>query len=183
MRVFIAITLEDEMKKYIAQTQTLVKNLSTKGNFTRIENFHLTLRFIGEVDKERIEAIKKAIDDTANGVKPFDLILGQLGEFPRREKKIVWIGIDGGRKQLKDLFEIMESNLEKEGFEREARGLKPHITLGREIRLQESFETLVKDIQIQRKGIPVDKISLMESKRVEGILKYIPIYTKALNGS
>ncbi|WZL74325.1 RNA 2',3'-cyclic phosphodiesterase [Clostridiaceae bacterium 35-E11] len=182
MRVFIAITLEDEMKKYIAQRQATVKNLSIKGNFTRTDNFHLTLRFIGEVNENQIQAIKKAMDDTANAIKPFELRLGQLGQFPRREKKIVWIGIHEGRKPLQDLFESIESHLEKEGFEREGRGLKPHITLGREIRLKEPFEALMNEMQIQGKKIPVEKIALMESKRVEGILKYIPIYTKTLNG-
>lgn len=175
MRVFIAIELDDEIKKYLSEIQTKVKKNSIKGNFTREANFHLTLRFIGDVDDKGIHSLKRAIDETSKEFQEFELKLGGLGEFPRKDKKIIWIGLSEGIKELKDLFKRLENNLEKQGFNREERGLKPHITIGREVRVDKPFEDLKNEISIEPKLINVKKISLMESTRVNGVLSYIPI--------
>jgi 2'-5' RNA ligase len=181
MRVFIAIELEDWLKEYIYEKQKDIKRNSIKGNFSRKENFHLTLRFIGEADEEEIERIKKAIDRTAETSKPFNMQLGKLGYFPRKNKKIVWAGISNGQKKLRNLFDILEINLEKQGFDREERGLKPHITIARQVRLKIDFDNLAEKINIESLNIPVEKISLMESTRVNGKLTYRPIYVKEIN--
>lgn len=178
MRVFIAIELENILKEYIFQKQQIIKTNSIKGNFSRRENFHLTLRFIGEANREEIESFKKAINETAKAVSIFKMKLGELGYFPRKSKKIIWLGISQGQKSLQQVFNILEMKLENEGFKREARGLKPHITLAREVILNTDFNLLSRQVQIENKEINVKKISLMESTRIDGKLTYIPIYTK-----
>lgn len=180
MRVFIAIEFDDEMKKYLAQRQADVKKNSDRGNFTGRENFHLTLRFIGEANREEIQRIKAAINGTAEAVESFGVKLGTLGEFPRNRKKIIWIGISEGHRDLKELFEKLEANLEREGFPREEREFRPHITLGREIILNKDFQEVSKEIVIEAKSIRVESISLMESTRIHGVLHYVPIYRKKL---
>lgn len=180
MRMFIAIELDNTLKEYVFQRQQIIKNNSRRGNFSRKENFHLTLKFIGEVNIEEIEDIKKAINNTASVFSPFKMNLGELGYFPRKNKKIIWIGTSQGNKKLHKLFNILETNLDRLGFEREARGLKPHITLAREVVLKKDFKLLSKEISIESKEIPVKKISLMESTRIDGLLTYRPIYTKCL---
>lgn len=180
MRMFIAIELENTLKEYIFEKQQMIKNNSRKGNFSRKENFHLTLKFIGEVNIEEIEDIKKAINKTALGYSHFKINLGKLGYFSRKNKKIIWIGISQGNKRLNQLFNILETNLDRFGFEREIRGLKPHITLAREVVLKKDFNFLSKEIRIEDKEIQVKKISLMESTRIDGLLTYRPIYRKDL---
>ncbi|WIF95362.1 RNA 2',3'-cyclic phosphodiesterase [Caminicella sporogenes] len=178
MRVFIAIELSDDVKDYIEKRQKIIKKYSEKGNFSYRENFHLTLRFIGEVDYDEIERIKTAINETACINKEFYLQLGELGYFPRKNKKIIWIGINKGHKNLRSLFNDLEKNLVKQGFNREERGLKPHITIGREVIMRNEFDYIKKQVNIEPLKILVDKISLMESTRINGKLTYIPIYTK-----
>lgn len=180
MRTFIAVELDDQIKNYIYDKQEVVRTNSKRGNFSRKENFHLTLRFIGESSIEEIEDIKRAINETVKSNRPFNITLGKLGCFPRGTKKIIWIGINNGYNELNKLFGKLENNLEKQGFEREKRGLKPHITIAREVRLLKDFKEICEEIQIQDKIIPVTKISLMESTRVDEKLTYRPIYTKNL---
>ncbi|SKC48942.1 RNA 2',3'-cyclic phosphodiesterase [Maledivibacter halophilus] len=180
MRVFIAIELDDNLRQYIFQKQQIVKKNSRKGNFSRKENFHLTLKFIGEVSIEETQYIKKAIDKTASIFSPFKMNLGELGYFPRKNRKIIWIGTSQGNKRLQQLFNIMDQNLNVFGFEREVRGLKPHITLAREVVLKKDFNSLSQEIIIENKELIVEKISLMESTRINGVLTYRPIYRKKL---
>ena len=180
MRVFIAIELEQEIKEYLIDQQSIIQKNSKKGNFTRGENFHLTLRFIGEIDEDGIHRIQSAMEEAVVKKDVFYLILGDIGEFPRGNKRIVWIGISEGMQPLRDLFERLEGALEKRGFPREAKGLTPHITLGREVVLEKNTADLARELDTISKEIKVVKISLMESVRINGILKYIPIFVKEL---
>jgi len=180
VRVFIAIELDKSIKQYIGRKQEIVRNYSLKGNFSRIDNFHLTLRFIGEVNNQDVEKLKNVINQLTLEYKPFNFTLGNLGFFPSRNKKIVWIGVKSGEKELKSLFNKLEGFLETNGFPRESRGFKPHITIGREIRLKVDIEEIRNNISIENIVVPVERISLMESTRVNGKLSYIPIHISNL---
>ncbi len=176
MRVFIAVELDDYIKKYIANIQKNVKEYTLKGNFTHLNNFHLTLRFIGEVEEAEIVKLKDAIDQTTLEIKPFTIRLGNLGCFPKKTKKILWLGLSEGEQYIRSLFLKLENNLEKKGYAREERGIKPHITIGREVRLKTDFNNICDILNVDEKQISISQISLMESKRVEGELRYMPTY-------
>jgi len=180
VRTFIAIELEDELKNYIFEKQQIIKSDSEKGNFARKENFHLTLRFIGETNPDQVEALKEAIDKTSQQFTFFDLKSGKMGYFPKKNKKIIWLGISEGQITLQQLFSELENNLHKQGFKKDERGLNPHITLGRQIILKKDFNKIAEEINILYRDIPVKKISLMESTRINDILTYRPTYTKIL---
>lgn len=178
MRTFIAIELNENLKEYIFQKQQIIRGYCEKGKFSTKENLHLTLKFIGQTNYNDVEILKEAIDKSASQSLPFNLKLGELGYFPKKNRKIIWIGISEGYKKLQQLFKVLEDNLATQGFERDNRGLNPHITLAREVVLNTEFGGIAEEAMILNKVIPVKKISLMESKRVKGELKYIPIYTK-----
>ncbi|MFT9494088.1 RNA 2',3'-cyclic phosphodiesterase [Anaerosolibacter sp.] len=180
MRVFIAIEIEDGLKAYLGEKQQEVRTHSEKGNFTRLENLHLTLRFMGEVPNQGIEKIKEAMEAAAEQINAFQMTLGALGEFPKGNKKILWMGIHQGQPALQQLYNDLEQCLEERGFPREERGLNPHITLGREIVLQKPFGELKEAITVEDKTIEVKGITLMESTRIQGVLTYVPIYRRNL---
>jgi 2'-5' RNA ligase len=92
-RVFIAIEFEENIKRYLHDIQNRVVQVSEKGNFTSKENFHLTLNFIGEVNIDKIENINKCIYDVAINQSKFKLYFDTLGQFPRGNKSIVWVGL------------------------------------------------------------------------------------------
>jgi len=179
LRVFIAIEFQEEVKNYLKEIQDLISRKSEKGNFTIKDNFHLTLKFIGEVDLELVEKIKKAIDETVENHNNFKLYFNKIGKFSRASKSIIWMGLKR-EEELYSLYDKIERELEKINIRKEERKYTPHITLGREIILKEDFNTLLKEVKIKKLPILVDKVSLMESTRVNGELKYIPLYEKSL---
>lgn len=176
-RVFIAIEFNIDIKNYLKEIQNKIINISEKGNFTTLDNFHLTLKFIGGVDNPTIENITKCIDSTASKHSKFTLSLDNLGEFVKKNKSIPWVGVKSSN-QLSDLHLTLEYELEKINIEKEDKSYTPHITLGRQVVFNDDFSKLKKEITIDNKVISVNKISLMESGRINGELKYTPIYTK-----
>ncbi|WP_313757292.1 RNA 2',3'-cyclic phosphodiesterase [Tissierella sp.] len=180
MRVFLAIEFTGEIKEYLYKIQQIVKKHSTTGNFTNKENFHLTLRFIGEVKDDELNKLKEVLDHILLNQESFQLVFNQLGEFTRKNKKIIWIGLQSN-KELDLLYSNLEERLEIYGYQKEERGFVPHITLGREIILTEELNKIEKLAKIHKVEMIVDKVSIMESTRKDGKLTYVPIYVKRIN--
>ncbi len=176
MRVFYAVEFEREIKEYLHEKLLIVKNKSVSGNFSRKENIHLTLKFIGEVSNTEIEALSHLLDQITAGKYSFDLFMNRIGTFNRRNKSIVWIGTEKNQKLLQ-LYGDLEKTLSKSGYKEDTREFSPHITLGRQVKLKPDEN--IADISIDETA-KVNKISLMESTRVKGTLTYIPVYTKEL---
>ena len=74
----------------------------------------------------------------------------------------------------------MERELLKEGFPKEKRGISPHITLGREVDLTEKFDNIKAKIPLEPLEISANKISVMESKRIDGKLVYKAVFVQNL---
>lgn len=180
MRVFLAIEFSNEIKRYLYDIQNIIKEYSTSGNFTSEGNFHLTLKFIGEIKDNELNKLKKAVDSIGDRQESFQIRFKELGQFPRGNKKIVWVGLESNE-TLSELYSKLEEELAKEGYPKEERSFTPHITLGREIRLEEDFENVVNKVKIGNVEMHVNKISIMESTRINGKLTYVPVYVKKFN--
>lgn len=180
MRVFFAIEFDDSIKEYIGKVQNTVIENSIKGNLSHEDNFHLTLKFIGEVGEEKLTRLKYSLDGTVKEFEPFSLMFDRLGFFTKEAKKIVWIGIRNEDKGLEQLYNILEAVLFNNGFSKDLRGYSPHITLARETVFKVGFEEKLSKIEIDPKKIKVNRVSLMESTRVNGKLKYKAIYVKEI---
>jgi RNA 2',3'-cyclic 3'-phosphodiesterase len=176
MRVFIAIEFSKEIKEYIYRVQQDIKISIEKGNFSNMENFHLTLKFIGELSQDKILSLKQAIEKTASSAVSFKLNTDTIGFFPRGNKKILWMALAEEDNLLEKLFLSLEGELEKIGIKKEERPFSPHITLVREAILKEDFTVLEQKTKLENREICVEKISLMESTRINGKLTYIPLY-------
>ena len=183
MRVFIAIEFEQHIKDYLYSIQKQIMNYSSSGNFTRPENFHLTLKFIGEMQPSYVKDITAAMAEAVKTCNPFKLYPDGLGNFPRGNKMIVWMGLKGELDRLNHLFSRLEMALSDIGIAMETRRYSPHITLGRQVSLTVDFPKLAKDIFPDSSSvIEVSRISLMESTRKNGRLTYIPLYVQSLQG-
>ena len=93
MRLFTAVNFDTETRERLLEVQDALKAQSFSGNFTRPENFHLTLVFIGEVQDDmagEIASIVKGIPD----IEPFSINFNRLGCFKRGGKELWWIGAD-----------------------------------------------------------------------------------------
>jgi 2'-5' RNA ligase len=90
MRLFYAIGFDETVIEALAETQRLLREQAIRGNFTLRENLHLTLAFMGELDKSRVGALLRAREQAA--LIPFELIIRGVGRFARDGGDIVWAG-------------------------------------------------------------------------------------------
>lgn len=176
MRLFIAVDLAEELKDYLNEQQAAMKEFCQSGNFSRRENLHLTVKFLGEVDVGQLSSIQMAMDEAVRIIKPFYLELNRWGYFSRGHKKILWVGLKGDMDQFEKLFYQVEEALEPLGFPKETRKLKAHITMAREAVLNKPWKEIMQSLPIENREIPVDRITLMESTRVNKVLVYKPLY-------
>jgi len=133
VRSFIAIELPDELRQGLAQLQDRLK-LGKQSWVKWVDPYsiHLTLKFLGNIDVDSIDAITKAIETAAQGIPPFHLEVKDLGVFPNLKRvQVVWVGVSGEVDKLGQLQQRIESNLVPLGFTAEARAFTPHLTLAR----------------------------------------------------
>ena len=175
MRLFIAITLESAIKDRLCTMAKALAESSLSGSFTRRENMHLTLVFIGETT--RLSAVKAAVDSVV--APPFSLMIGGIGRFRRNDGDIWWTGV---RKDptLLDVYRQLRASLTERGFRIDEKEYTPHLTLGRGIRLRPDFDRAAFASRIPVLEMPVHKISLMKSEFVGGRVSYTELYAKAL---
>ena len=178
VRLFIAVNFDEKTKAKLYETVKTLKNLAVKGNFTVRENLHLTLVFIGETTPAKLKDIKHAIDEVK--AEKFGLSIYGLGHFKRLNGDIIWVGIDNDRNSIPDsIYKQLYSKLTALGFDIED-SFKPHLTLGREVILNNSFNKIEFDKSFQPIFTEIGKISLMQSEKIDGKLIYTEIYSKEL---
>ncbi len=175
MRLFIAINFTDEIKNRLQGAIEALKSGSVQGNFTRRENLHLTVVFIGETTQA--DKIITAINEVQT--KPFPLKIGGLGKFRRDGGDIYWIGVEKSDALLQT-YRQLYSQLTEAGFRLENREYKPHLTLGREVLPAKNFDQASFDRSVGTMEMCVPAISLMKSERINGTLIYTEIYRKTL---
>lgn len=96
------------------------------------ENFHLTLKFLGEVPEERIPAVREVLEKVAGQHAPLELELVGIGAFPNaRSPRVLWAGVHEGREALIRLAIHLNRGFAGLGFEPESRPFTGHVTLGR----------------------------------------------------
>lgn len=175
MRLFIAINFDEEIKAALDKAVQRLKDASAAGNFTRAENLHLTLVFIGETTD--VPAVKKAMMQV-HGL-PFDLKIKNLGKFGRGGKDLYWLGVDRCA-ALAEIQRTLSEALREKGFAIEQREYRPHLTLGREVVLLKNFDKKTFEKACGTITQEVKTIDLMKSERVGGRLTYTKIFSVPL---
>jgi RNA 2',3'-cyclic 3'-phosphodiesterase len=132
IRTFICIEIPDSIKARIDQLQTTLRKLDAQVSWTKPSNIHLTLKFLGAVEASRIPKVCKAVERAAKGIEQFDIEVAGAGCFPSpRSPRVLWIGFSEVPQPLKQLYDNLEKELDREGFAREKRKFSPHLTIGR----------------------------------------------------
>jgi 2'-5' RNA ligase len=171
IRCFIAIELPEEVKAGLTRLQAKLKASQLRVKWVDPYGIHLTLKFLGNVDADRLSQITGAIKEAAQGVSPFHLEIKGLGIFPNlRRVQVAWVGISGEVDKLLQLQKRLEPNLAGLGFAPEPRAFTPHLTLAR-VRDQASPDErqrlgqLISDTKFEADySFPVRAISLMRSQ-------------------
>lgn len=171
VRLFIAVNFDDAVKRRILAVQQRLRE-AAQGSFSRPENLHVTLAFLGEVPVQKAGAARRAMDRT--GVVPLELTFDRVGFFHRDGGDIWWVGPAENPALLRLQRELC-GNLLAEGFRLEERRFSPHITLARQVRLRREVDSGA--IAGAPFDASVNAVSLMRSERLNGVLTYTEQYT------
>jgi RNA 2',3'-cyclic 3'-phosphodiesterase len=133
-RVFAAIELpsnvQKRIQKQIQQLQAAVPG--NKASWSRTENIHLTVKFFGNVLPKKIVRISEAASRVVNQVSKFKIEIGKTGAFPKvSQPRVLWIGVEDPTGELARLHQLFETECAVEGFDRETRDFRPHLTIAR----------------------------------------------------
>lgn len=167
MRLFVAINFSPEIKDVLLRAIDDLRCQSQSGNFTRPENLHLTLAFIGESDN--LSGAKAALEGITDG--SFPLSVSGAGHFD----DLWWAGIEPNP-ALNALAKSVRENLIGAGFGIDSKPFKPHITLARRL----SGDAAPR-LCVPKTTMTVDRVSLMRSDRINGRLTYTEVYGVALS--
>jgi RNA 2',3'-cyclic 3'-phosphodiesterase len=133
VRCFVAIRPSAEVCERIAAFQAELRREITGHDirWATLEQIHLTLRFLGDVEARRLEELKQWLAAIAHDEQSFRLEARGLGVFPNaRRPTVAWIGLGGELERLSNLQQHVERATA--GFGKiEDRPFQPHLTIGR----------------------------------------------------
>lgn len=180
VRTFVAIELPSDILDVLAEVQERLRHGpgGGAGRWVRKEGVHLTLKFLGDVPSERLQAIYQAVASVCAKRSTFILQIGGLGCFPNvRRPRVIWVGVYEETGQLTALQKDIEHGLASLGFPPEGRVFTPHLTLARvaEKANRQEVEALGKAVSTQElkelAQMRVTEVSIMKSDlRPEGAL-------------
>ncbi|BBB32002.1 2'-5' RNA ligase [Thermotomaculum hydrothermale] len=157
-RLFLALELPENIKnELIIQQNNLVKKLGVKGK-THRDALHLTLKFIGDFEEEKIESLSSEIERFTEKIHPFTLTLEKLSCFPDCFKPRIVFVSSIPLQPIKAIAESLDSICERFGVKPEKRQFKPHITIYRVKKQAKIEEKKVNPLQFT-----VNSITLFES--------------------
>jgi 2'-5' RNA ligase len=134
IRAFIAVDIPDDIRAAVADAQARLKraHVAVKVSWTKIDNVHLTLQFLGHVEEATIGRISQALAALTERHAAFDIPVRGVGAFPNaKSPRVLWVGCDDVDGKLKTLARAVQSEMEQFGFEPEHREFSAHLTLGR----------------------------------------------------
>ncbi|MCM8786271.1 MAG: RNA 2',3'-cyclic phosphodiesterase [Candidatus Omnitrophica bacterium] len=130
MRTFVGIDLPENIKESLKEVIDRLKKIK-EAKPVKIENLHITLKFLGEVEgKGDINKIKEKLEKCALDVDSFDVEVKGIGVFPSEKRvRVLWIGAED-EGYLKKLNEKIEQAMNEFGFKKE-KDFISHITIAR----------------------------------------------------
>lgn len=189
VRCFIAIELPnkvtDALRAALAEIKPTLEDPAVR--WAPLENIHLTLKFLGEIDKEQKNAIQQALERSCGGRETIPISLSGFGCFPNPNKpRIFWIGIQDPSGGLGELQQSIENECAALGFEKERRQFKPHLTLARvkgQTDLTKPINVLIESMEGKSiAGFTVDRVTLVKSDLLPTGAQYTGLSHHLLEG-
>lgn len=163
-RAFIAIVFPASVKKEIRKIQALLPEFN--GKKTELENLHLTLKFLGEIDEKKIEEVKHRLEKVK--LNSFDVEIGGVGVFSEKVIRIVWLHLKGAEELQKKIDDCLADLFEKENR------FMSHITIARVKRVKEKkiFLDFLGSFKVKEVEFNISKFFLIKSELFPSGAKY-----------
>ncbi|NNC40043.1 MAG: RNA 2',3'-cyclic phosphodiesterase [Acidimicrobiia bacterium] len=170
-RVFVGVELSADTRHALAARLNAVVEDTLPGRVVPPANWHITLRFLGEVGEVDYDRLLAELSTAALG-RPFAIVFDGLGAFPRRRRaSVLWAGVSTGEEALNRLADHSWSAIDAVGFSPEDRPFHPHLTLSR-LRPPEDVRRLISQVAPLRVSSLVDAVTVFRSHLGPGGASY-----------
>jgi len=179
MRLFVALQIPDDVRAALREFVQPLRAKWPRVRWTRPEGQHVTLKFLGEVGEERLEAIVSVLAPLRSS-GPVTIKFRGIGFFPQsRRPRVLWAGVEGSA-NLQPLAAEVEGALVAVGFAAEQRPFRPHLTLARfgpEEDTTRLREALAAHVEAGFGSATASKFILFRSHLKPGGAQYTPMET------
>lgn len=186
MRLFVALNFPKKERDRIYRATKVLRGSGLPVRWVDPENYHVTLKFLGNVAEDRVTQVEEALTRVATATGKIDLSIEGFGAFPTiRNPNVIWVGVEP-TPSLRCLKQDLEWALKDCGFDREGRAFHPHLTLGKADSSSRAGEFRGLDeaaADLTYKGeMKIRKMDLMRSQVVKGSATYSVRHRSAFQG-
>ncbi|MFB3881166.1 MAG: RNA 2',3'-cyclic phosphodiesterase [Armatimonadota bacterium] len=167
LRCFIAVKMPVAAVERLTEAQQRLRAAEPDWKWVNPEMFHITLKFLGQVERRRLEGCWREAQEALGEAQRFSVAVKGLGVFPSlRAPRVAWAGISEGAEELASIAAKVEAVCNRHGFEREKRPFAAHLTLGRarQARPSSALTAAVDEFgEVEFGSGTVDRVLLMQS--------------------
>lgn len=179
MRLFIAADINMRAKDLIAKKQEILKKeLEQNLNWVTKENWHLTLKFLGESTESEKEKLITALKEINYNLTDDYIQFDHLDAFPNQSHpKVLYLAVAEGKNILAEIYNKTESKLIDYGFEADQRGFVPHLTIARSKNEYPDLNSRLLDKHFLNIYANIEQITLYESRLKSDGPEYIELFS------
>jgi 2'-5' RNA ligase len=183
VRCFAALALPDSAREALARALTPFRDRNWPVRWVPVEGAHVTLKFYGEVNEDRVDAIAESLDYAVEGIGALPLALTGFGAFPRPERARVFFAAVEAPPALELMQDRIETRAEALDHPGEGTIFHPHVTIGRvregmRVPQAEAGELFATPLHA---GFTVDRVVLYRSTLGPGGAHYTPLHEALLS--
>jgi 2'-5' RNA ligase len=182
LRLFTAVDVPSAILDELDRTIDPHRGRVEGARWAPAANQHLTLKFLGAVQSERLPDVLGACADAGEAVGPSDVSVVGLGAFPTvRKARVLWAGIEDADGTLRKLATALDDALGPLGFESEKRRYTPHLTLAR-LRTPGDMRAIIGQVEFRSEAFRVERFHLYRSRLSPKGARYEVMDTFVLGG-
>lgn len=178
IRCFVAIEIPDRIQAILSEVQSEFRSKIKKASWIRNGNFHMTLRFFGDIETKQIHEIERTLKKAVTSIKPFTIEIGGIGTFPNLSRpRVLWVGLTQGDREVTALAGTINRELTDFGYPTKSR-FHPHFTLARlkeQVNMRTNSKLFSKYETIAGTVTDVNRITLVRSELRPTGAVYTPI--------
>lgn len=184
IRAFVALEVSEDVREALFAVRESLADLpwARDVRWVKPENFHLTLRFLGDVSPEFCDALAPELDRAVGAQRSFELRLRDLTAFPStRRPRVIVARVHEDEAAIQELASAVERKVVATGAEAEPRRFRPHITLGR-LRKAPRGPIALEGREVDNAAMRASEVVLIRSELLPQGARYTALHRARLRG-